>query len=131
MRTNFFKLVLAPAVIAVAALAAAPVMAESTTVKLSFPFKVAGKTLPAGTYSLERDDAAKIMKLQSADASQTFTWTADTTKSFDSSDQVVLHFDEGRTPSLQSIQYGSLVSSKLEKKMKNADNAPARSTGGQ
>src|SRR5271157_1205182 len=117
MQSRLSHLILAPAVLAVAAFATIPAMAETTTVKVPFSFTVAGKSLPAGQYSIQRDTLGTFVRLQSEDASQSFSWVAD--PSGVNRALVVLKFDEtGQTHALRSIQYGSLVTGTLDKKKK-------------
>jgi len=130
MQSRLSRLILAPAVLAVAAFATIPAMAETTTVKVPFSFTVAGKSLPAGQYSIQRDTLGTFVRLQSEDASQSFSWVAD--PSGVNRALVVLKFDEaGQTHALRSIQYGSLVTGTLDKKKKAAEHASARDQAGQ
>ncbi len=118
MRFRLSTLILVPAVMAAAALAINPAMAETARVKVPFSFTVAGKTLPAGVYSVEWSTPGNFVSLQGKDASQTFTWVAN--PSATKGDHVVLRFDEqGQTHALQSIQYRELETSRLDKTKKN------------
>lgn len=117
MRFKFPTLILAPAVLAAAALAINPAMAETKTLKIPFSFTVEGKSLPAGLYTVQRDHPGSFVKLQSMDLSQSFTWLA--SPSATKTDRVILHFEEqGQTHVLQSVQYGALETPRLTKNIK-------------
>jgi hypothetical protein len=115
MRSKFSSLFLASAALAAIALAALPAVAESsTTLNVPFNFTVNGQTLPAGDYSVQRDDTGNFLRLQGKHSSQSFTWTA--LPGASRSDRVILKFDgQGQTHVLQSIQYGPLTTTRLNK----------------
>ena len=115
MRNTFSKFILAPAIMAAAALATIPAMAETTTVNVPFNFNVAGKTLPAGFYSVQHDAAGNFVKLQSQQTSQSFVWSA--APSGEKGNWVSLKFDrQGDTFTLHSVKAGPMVTSRLDKK---------------
>jgi hypothetical protein len=115
MRNTFSKFILAPAIMAAAALATIPAMAETTTVNVPFNFNVAGQTLPAGAYSVQHDSVGNLVKLQSQQTSQSFVWVA--SPSATKGDWVTLKFDrQGDTFTLNSVKAGPLVTSSLDKK---------------
>jgi hypothetical protein len=118
MRSKLSTFVLASTALA-AALATHPAVAEtSTTLNVPFSFTVGGKTLPAGEYSVARD--RDFVRLQGRSGSQKFTWIAAPTA--DESNKVVLRFDpQGQSHALQSIRYGPLVTSTLDKKSKKGE----------
>jgi hypothetical protein len=118
MRSRFSTFVLASTALA-AALATLPaVAATSTTLNVPFSFTVGGKILPAGEYSVERD--RNFVRLQGKDSSQRFTWIA--APAATEEHKVVLKFDpQGQTHALQSIQYGPLVTSILNKKSRKGE----------
>jgi hypothetical protein len=119
MKTNFRTFVLASAAMAAAAMATLPAMAETAiTLKVPFSFTVNGRSLPAGEYSVVRDDTNNFVRLQSRDSSASYTWVASPTASH--SDRVILKFDgQAQGHVLQSIQYGPLVTARLDGKKKN------------
>jgi hypothetical protein len=122
MRSKFSTLFLASAALAAAALATIPAMASTSESKLNVPFSftIDGQSLPAGEYSVLRDDDRNFVKLQSKDSSRTFIWLARAASS--STDRVILKFEpQGDTHALQSIQYGPLVTSRLTKKSKRME----------
>jgi len=122
MQTKFKSLVLASAAITAVAMTSIPAMALSATIlNVPFSFTVQGKTLPAGEYSIQRDDLGIFVKLQSKDASQHLSWIA-RAGDFDNS-RVVLRFEEhGQEHVLQSVQYGRLASPRLTPKPKKGEN---------
>jgi hypothetical protein len=121
MRSKFSTLVLASAALAAVGLATIPAVAEtSTTLNVPFSFTVGGQSLPAGAYSVQRDSSGSFLRFQGKDSSQSFVWTALSGTS--RNDRVVLKFDElGQTHALQSVQYGPLVTIKLNKKKRSTE----------
>jgi hypothetical protein len=119
MRINFRSFVLASAAIAATAIATVPASAASigsATLTVPFSFNVDGKTMPAGTYHVQRDTAGNFIKLQSEDGSETFNWVARATGSDDRT--VTLRFDKrGGAKDLQSVQYGPLTTPRLDRKL--------------
>jgi hypothetical protein len=118
MKNTFRTLVLASAAMAAAATATLPAMAEtSTTLNVPFSFTVDGHILPAGEYSVVRDDTRNFVKLRSRDYSATYSFVASPTA--DRSDRVILRFDgQSENHALQSVQYGPLVTARLDGKKK-------------
>lgn len=116
MQSKFPTSILASAILAVAALATIPAVAETTaTVKVPFNFTVAGHNLPAGDYSVERDLRGVFVRLQSQQTAQSFVWVASpsSTKTAAAS----LTFDqEGQNYTLRSVQSGPVVTSRLDRK---------------
>ena len=128
MQSKFSTFVLASTALA-AALATLPaVAATSTTLNVPFSFTVGGKILPAGEYSVERD--LNFVRLKGKDGSQRFTWIA--VPAAAEENKVVLKFDpQGQTHALQSIQYGPLVTSTVDRKSKKAEEVSPQYTPGQ
>jgi hypothetical protein len=128
MQSKFSTFVLASTALA-AALATLPaVAATSTTLNVPFSFTVGGKILPAGEYSVERD--RNFVRLKGKDGSQRFTWIA--VPAAAEENKVVLKFDpQGQTHALQSIQYGPLVTSTVDRKSKKAEEVSPQYTPGQ
>jgi hypothetical protein len=132
MQSIHRHLALAPAFILAAALAVTPAIAETTTVKVPFSFDVAGETFPAGDYWLHRDDQGDYVTLEAKGSPRYFTsclvgpgapapWEH----------HVALKFDTvGQTHLLQSIQYGTLVSGRLDKKALESERVSMASSGG-
>lgn len=127
MQSILRNFVLAPVVMAAAALATNTAMAE--TVNVPFSFTVNGKNLPAGYYSVRREISQNMVTLRSNVSSDSFTWIVTPGNPDPNETAVVLKFDEaGPAHALQSVQYGPLVTSKLDKKTKLA---PTRIVPGQ
>ncbi len=131
MRIRFNALVLASAALAAVALSTIPAMASTTkTVTVPFSFTVDGKSLPAGEYLIQRDDTQHFVGLQSRDASHNFLWIA--SPSATKTDRVILKFNpQGETHSLESIQFGPLVTSRLNRKSKKTEDVSPQFTPGQ
>ena len=129
MKFSFSKFVLAPAVLAAAALAANSAMAAEATVKVPFNFTAAGKVCPAGYYTVQRD--ADFITLTHRGFPESFTWVVGPGAPDPNDTKVALKFDQiGKTHMLQSIQYGSVVTARLDKKsLQNAERESAL-TGG-
>ena len=73
MRSVLRKVILASAFGAAVALAGNSAMA-ATRVDVPFSFKVAGQTLPAGSYNLIRESSSAFVTLRSLDSTESFTW---------------------------------------------------------
>jgi hypothetical protein len=121
MRSKFSTLFLASAALAAVALATVPAEAEtSTTLNVPFSFTVGGQSLPAGTYSVQRDSSGNFLRFQGKDASQSFVWLANPGATH--GDRVILKFaGQGQTHVLQSVQYGPFVTNRLDKKKRNTE----------
>jgi hypothetical protein len=132
MRSKLSTFVLASAALAVAALSTIPAMASaSTTLKVPFSFTVDGKNLPAGDYLVLQDETHDFVRLQSRDLSYSFVWVARPSAT-NKTDRVILTFDpQGDTHALESIQYGRLVTSKLNRKTKKTEDVSPQLTPGQ
>ncbi len=129
MQSKFPTSILAPAILAVAALATVPAVAETSTVKVPFNFTIAGQNLPAGNYSIERDLRGSFVKLHSLQSPQTFVWLA--SQSSTESKPASLLFDhEGQQYTLRSVQSGTFVTRRLDKK-RASDSERASITAGQ
>ena len=114
MRSILQNVIMASA-IAATALAANSAMAAST-VNVPFSFTAAGKTLPAGSYLVRHDSTGSFVTLQSVDASQSFTWLLSPGLPEPTDRKVILRFDdEADTHVLQSVQFGSMITQRLDK----------------
>ena len=115
MGSTLRNFVLAPAVMAAAALATNTAMAE--TVKVPFNFTFDGKDFPAGYYSVKREMSENMVTLRSNATSQSFTWIIAPGDPAPTDTAVTLRFDElGQDHVLQSVQFGPLITSRLDKK---------------
>jgi hypothetical protein len=131
MRSKLSTFILASTALAAAALTTLPaVAATSTTLNVPFSFTVGGKSLPAGEYLVQRDSSGNIVRLKGKDASQSFAWVA--APAATKSDRVILKFDpQGQTHALQSVQYGPLVTTTLDRKSKKAEDMSPQYVAGQ
>lgn len=130
MRSILSKLVLAPVVLAAAALAANTAMAEAR-VNVPFNFTVAGKICPAGSYSIIEDSSRSMVTLRSVDASRSFSWLLRAGEPSPTDTNVTLRFDQqAKGYALQSVQYRALITPKLDKSQRN-EHKPVRIIEGQ
>ncbi len=131
MKFKFATLVLASAVMAAAAVTTVPaVAATSTRLNVPFSFTVGGKVLPAGTYSVERDISGSLLKLQSEDARHSYSSIAIHGASDDH--RVVLRFGiDGQMHVLQTIQAGSAITPRLDKKNRKTEDVSPQIVVGQ
>lgn len=114
MRSILRKVILASAFGAAVALAANSASATSR-VNVPFEFKVAGKTLPAGGYHVSHDSTGSFVTLRSIDSSASYTWLL-APGQVDGTKKIALNFDERNgTHVLESIQFGSMVTPRLDK----------------
>jgi hypothetical protein len=124
-------MILASAVLVAGTLAAAPAMAE-VLVDVPFNFTVNGKMCPAGRYQVEHDAASNIVTLRSRTWSRTFAWIAGPGEPSPYDARVILRFDEsGDAHELQSVQYGSSITSRLDRKTQPSEYVPTRMIQGQ
>lgn len=127
---SIFKFVLAPAVLAAVALAAHSATAE-TTVKIPFNFTASGKICPAGFYTVQKDSLGNFVTLMRKGSSDIFTYVVGPGAPDLADTKVALKFDRmGNDHVLQSIQYGSVVTSRLDKKSLRDAERESRLTGG-
>jgi hypothetical protein len=121
MKTILRTFVLAPAVLAAAALTATSAMAAST-IKVPFSFTVNGQDCPAGYYTLDRDSNGHIVTLRSNKTAQTFSWVLGPGDPAPTDTKISLEFDQaGSAHALKAVQFGPEVTSNLDKPAKHAD----------
>jgi hypothetical protein len=114
MRSILQNVILASA-IATTALATNSAMAAST-VNVPFNFTAAGKTLPAGKYLVTHDSTGSFVTLETVDASRSLTWVLCPGQAQPTDSKIVLRFDdEANTHVLQSIQFGPMITQRLDK----------------
>jgi|SRR6185503_1176941 hypothetical protein len=119
MRSILRKVILASAFGAAVALTGNSAMAASR-VDVPFNFKIAGATLPAGPYQIVHEPTSPFVTLRSVDSTASYTWLLNPGPS-ETSTRVALRFDDTNgTHILQSVQYGSKITSRLDK-MKSID----------
>jgi hypothetical protein len=127
---SILKFVLAPAVLAAAVLTASSAKAE-TTVNIPFNFTADGHVCPAGLYTVKHDTDSSFLTLSRKGSADTFTWIVGPADA-PSERKISLKFDElGKTRVLQSVQYGTLITSRLDKKtLRDAERDSNQLTGG-
>ena len=92
--------------------------ATSTTLNVPFNFTVNGHNLPAGEYSVVRSDNMAFVSLKSTTTSDSYTWIA--SPSAEKANRVSLKFDAD-SHALESVQYGVLISPRIEKGSRTRD----------
>ncbi|MGO9340547.1 MAG: hypothetical protein ACLPY1_23995 [Terracidiphilus sp.] len=129
MRSKLSTFFLASTALAAAALATIPAVADTTTkLNVPFSFTVNGRSLPAGIYSIHRD--SNFVRLVGKDATESFTWVAAPSAAM--GDKVILRFDpQGVTHALQSVQYGPLVTTTLDRKSRKSEEVSPQYVPGQ
>jgi hypothetical protein len=109
------KFVLA-AVVLTSATALTTHAAKAATLQVPFSFTVAGKSMPAGLYSVEQDTFHNTVILRSKNASATFAAALVPGDPAPSDVHVALKFDSaGETHTLKTIQYGSRTTNRLDR----------------
>jgi hypothetical protein len=79
---------------------------------------VGGKVFPAGRYVVERDNSGSFVSLINRDVPKVASWVLTPGTPGPTESKIALKFDKvGNTHVLQSIQYGALITSKLDKNM--------------
>jgi hypothetical protein len=130
MKSIISRFVLAPAVLAAFALAAASAKAE-VTLKVPFNFTADGKICPAGYYTVRHDDNSSFVTLISKGSSQIFTWVVGPGVAPPDNRKIALKFDEVSSGHvLQSVQYGTLSTSRLDSKSLRDERESNQLTGG-
>ena len=130
MNSMFRNSLIAGAVAVAAALAASPAVAE-TTVNIPFNFVASGMNCSAGLYTIRHDDSSSFVSVMRKGSSQTFTWVIGPGAPDPKENKVALKFDEiGNSHVLQSVQYGSLITSRLDKKALENERESSRLSGG-
>lgn len=126
MRSKIPSLLLAPALMAAAALATHPALAESR-LDVPFSFTVAGQNCPAGSYVVDRNPVGGLVTLRSLDAPRSFAWALGPGDPAPTDTRVVLRFDDfGQSRALQSVQFGGLITSRLDRKPKDSEHVLGR-----
>ena len=128
MKTNLRAFVQASAAVLVAAAATIPAVAEtSATLKVPFNFTVYGRTFPAGEYAVVRSTNLSSLRLQNKNSSEGYSWV--TGPSDTKRDRVVLRFS-GENHALESVQYGTVISPRLDKRSKEKESVVPIEVGG-
>jgi len=128
MTNTLRSIVLAPVMLAAVAFTANTAMAE-TKINVPFNFTVGGHNCPAGQYTVRKDAQDDSVKL--VGPAHSFVWSIHPGDAKPDDNHVVLKFEgSGDDHVLRSIQYGPLVTSQLDKKVKTADNEITLTAGG-
>ena len=131
MRSILRSLVLAPVVMTAVALASNSAMAEKNTVTVPFSFQAAGKTLPAGQYSVSRESNHNFVVLENKATSASFRWILSPGDAARKDSEVKLHFDKAdQGYSLESIEIGKQTTPHM-KQSKHSEHHPVEITPGQ
>jgi hypothetical protein len=121
---GFGKIVLAPAILAAAALACNT--ASASTVNIPFSFAAAGHVWPAGAYSVQKEFAGDIVTLKSVETGLSFSSLVGPGDPDLNDTKVALKFDTiGNTHALRTIQYGGMISSQLDRKLERSERVMA------
>jgi hypothetical protein len=114
MRITLRSLFLALAVLAT--LAFTSHTAAAANVRVPFDFNVDGKTLPAGTYVVTRDNNGNMVTLESQDCKYAHMWLVMRDGEEQSPNMVTLRFDEnGGRYALRTVEYDTLITKRLDK----------------
>jgi len=131
MRSILHSLVLAPVVLAAAALTPHIAMAE-VVVNVPFNFTVDGKVCPAGQYTVDRDPIKNLITLRGAKAPVGFNWFLTPGDDDRKPSSVVLHFNENDEKfSLSTVEYGRMTTHQLDRKSKHTSRELERVVQGQ
>jgi hypothetical protein len=121
MRINLHSQILASTVLALAALATHPAMAQAR-LNVPFNFVAAGHTYPAGTYTVMQDKSMDVVALLGE--GQSLAQIAGTEDNLNAA-KVSLKFERvGNTYYLSTMQYGQLVTPRLDRKIKETVAGP-------
>jgi hypothetical protein len=123
MRLSLPTLVLAPALVAAAAVM--PQHASAAVLHVPFAFTVNGHTLPAGDYSVNSQLNGDAVTLATADHSRQFSWLLLPGEPTPGDTKVVMKFDVTDSGyQLRSIQYRAMITNRLDKKSHESEDKP-------
>jgi len=110
------NLFLTPVVMAAAALATHPAMAQSAKVaQVPFNFVVNGHMWPAGRYTITRNMDRNVVEVASANQPFRSMWLVSPGDPAPTDTRVLLSFDvQGATHTLHSVQYGNMETRSLD-----------------
>lgn len=128
---KIFTLMLAPALLAAAALTSNTAKAQ-TRLDVPFSFTAAGKTCPAGVYALQHDPNGNYVVLSNQKARRSFVWVMSPGPVDPTGNHVALEFDKaGDGLALRSIRYGSMVTARLDGRSAGGERVLASAARGQ
>ena len=130
MRINvLYSLLLAPALLAAIALTAQPAVAASR-VNIPFNFVAAGTACPAGVYIVTEENYGTTLRLKGL--THSFVWITGPAAPSPSDHRAILNFDRvGSTHLLRTVQYGAMITSRLDGNVKEAIPTPEQAVTGQ
>ncbi|ACO33289.1 MAG TPA: hypothetical protein DGA22_12580 [Acidobacterium sp.] len=116
MRNMLRNLFLAPVVMAAAALATHPAMAQSVNVaKVPFNFVVNGHMWPAGRYTIRQSMNGNVVEVANTNQPFRSMWVISPGDPAPTDTRVLLSFDvQGATHTLHSVQYRNMETSSLD-----------------
>ena len=116
MRINLPSLFLAPAVLAAAAFTSQPAFAAgAATAHIPFDFVASGKALPAGDYMVHPGSISNTVALENPNLAM--VWILGPGSPNPSDHRIVLTFDRvGQKHVLRTVQYGPMITNRLDKK---------------
>ncbi len=114
--------ILGMASLVVAAMAFTANAAHAVTLNVPFAFTVGNKVCPAGLYSVRSDRLGDTVQLTGP--SQGFNWVIHPGDPAPTDSRVILRFDtDGSQYTLRSVQFGPLITSRLDKKTRESISA--------
>jgi hypothetical protein len=118
MRNMLRNLFLTPVVMAATALITIPAMAQSAKVaQVPFNFVVNGHMWPAGSYVITRNMDDNVVQVVSRNQAFRSMWVLAPGSPSPMDARVLLSFDvHGAMHTLHSVQYGSLITSSLDRR---------------
>lgn len=131
MKLMTYKLVLASAFIAAAFTSVAA--KAQTILNIPFSFNVGHSIVPAGAYSVERSGApwGGFVTMKNVQSNASFTWTVSPGDPAPTDTRIVLRFDEiGQMHLLRSVQYHSMITSRLDEDVRRNERRELRSREG-
>lgn len=129
MRNTIQSLVLALAVLAAAAFTSKPAMA-ATTLHVPFSFMASGHSLPAGDYVVRASNPGGSVSLEGPKGKM--FWLAGPGKPNPNDRRVILTFDKAvQGYLLRTVQYGSNITSQLDKPLLESIPAAQQIVGAQ
>ena len=132
MQSKLFKFIFAPALLLAAAFTTNALQAE--TVNVPFNFTVNGQACPSGLYRVVADPqlGSQFVKLAGVSTRQSFRWNLRPGNPAPNDTRVILRFSQdGTTHALESIQYGSGVTAKLDHKSHEVESLASLTMNGQ
>jgi hypothetical protein len=130
MRINILhSLLLAPALLVAVALTTQPALAASR-VNIPFNFVAAGTACPAGTYIVSEENYGTTIRLNGP--THSFVWIAGPGAPSPLAERAILTFDgAGAQHTLRTVQYGAVITGRLDHNRREAIPVPEQAVAGQ